>query len=114
VVTFEGSLDRMDATNLKAKPEEMETVMERQELHERFVARRCRGARTRTRDSVGSRQRLICSAVPAWRKGNIHKGPGRDSIGRGNLTVGTCGKKQRMRSEYNNGINCQGAKQQTR
>jgi hypothetical protein len=57
--------------------------------YRRLVVRRRRGAKKRIQDTVGSRQKLsaarkqvIRRAVPAVRKVNIRKGPGRNSVGR--------------------------------
>jgi hypothetical protein len=113
--------EEMDATRL-VNPEETEAAVERQELfkekinvdnvgssedrcqEKRLVVRRRRGAKKRTQDSVGSRQkvsaarkRVIRSAVPAVRKGNIRNSPSRDSVIRVHQNLRTFGKKQRMR-----------------
>jgi hypothetical protein len=76
VVTFEGSLDRMEATDVEVNPEETEAAVGRQELFKeemnvdsirsledrygdrRWVVRLRRGPKKRTRYSVGSRQKL--------------------------------------------------------
>jgi hypothetical protein len=129
----------MEVTKMEAIPEETEAAVERQELfkekiyvdnmgssedrceEQRLVVRRRRGAKKRTQDSVGSRQkmsaarkRVLRRAVPAVRKGNIRKGPSRDNVGRVHPKLRTFGKKQRLRSEYNRKINCQGSRQQLR
>jgi hypothetical protein len=101
------SSEEMEATNLEATPEETEAAVEWQELSKEetyfdnigslkdqcqdrcLVVRRRRGAKKRSQDSVGSRQkssaarkRAICCAVPAVRKGQMHKDPGKDSVAR--------------------------------
>jgi hypothetical protein len=132
--------EEIEATNLEATPDETEAAVERQELREkkeitaknigssedrsgnqRLAVRRRRGAKKRIQHSVGSRQKLsaarkrvIRRAVPAVRKGNIRKGPGRNSVGRVHPKSRTFGKKQRLHSEYNKKINCQGSRQQLR
>jgi hypothetical protein len=88
--------EEMEATNLEATPGTAEAAVERPELlkeeinvdnigssvdrceDRRLVLRRRRGAKKRTQDSVGSRQkssavrkRLIRRAVPAVRKGHM-------------------------------------------
>jgi hypothetical protein len=108
VITFEQNSEEMDATSLEANPEETEAAVERQEPFkeeinvdnivssedqcedQRFVLRRRRGAKKRTQDSVGSRQkvsaarkRVIRRAIPAVRKGNIRKGPGKNNAAKG-------------------------------
>jgi hypothetical protein len=107
----------MEATDVKTILEAKEAAVERQDLHERlFVPRR----RCKKGDSVGSQQklsaarkRLIHRAVPAWRKGDIRNGPGRDKIGRENPKVRTFGKKQRTSSDCNSGIKGLGAREET-
>jgi hypothetical protein len=133
------SSEEMDATRLVATLEETEAAVERQKLIEneinaenigssedrygekRLAARRRRGAKKRSQDSVGSlqkvsaaRKRVIRRAVPAVRKGNIRKYPGRNSAGRVHSKSRTFGKKQRLRSEYNKRINCRESRQQAR
>jgi hypothetical protein len=78
------------------------------------------GLRRRIQDSVGSRQKLsvarkrvISRADPAVRKGNIRKGPGRNSVERVHPKSRALGKKQRLRSEYKR-INCRDSRQQLR
>jgi hypothetical protein len=108
VITSEVSSEEMEATNLEATPEATEAAVERQELfkeetspnnigssedrceEQRLVARRRRGAKKRSQDSVGSRQKVsaarkpvIRRAIPAVRKGNIRKCPGKDNVVRG-------------------------------
>jgi sirohydrochlorin ferrochelatase len=100
--------EEMDATTLEANPEETEAAVEPQDLikeeinlenigssedrceEQRLAVRRRRGAKKRTQDSVGSRQkssagrkREISHAIPADRKGNVRKGPGNDGSARG-------------------------------
>jgi hypothetical protein len=100
-------LEEMEATTLEATPEATEAAVERQELfkeetysnnigssedrfgYRRLVLRRRRGAKKRTQDSVGSRQKLsaagkrvIRRAIPAVRKGNIRKDLGKVSTAR--------------------------------
>jgi hypothetical protein len=99
--------EEMEATNLEATPEETEAAVERQDFfkeetysenigssedrsgYRRLVVRRRRGAKKRTQDNVGSRlklsdarKRVIRRAVPSERKGNMRKGPGKDSTAR--------------------------------
>jgi hypothetical protein len=101
------SSEEMEATNLEATPEETEAPVERQDFvkeeinaenivssedrygYLRLAVRRRRGAKKRSQDSVGSRQKLSAArkrvvrrAIPAERKGNIRKGPGKDSTAR--------------------------------
>jgi hypothetical protein len=71
-----------------------------------LLVRSRRGAKKRTQDSFGSRQnvsvalkRVIRRAVPAVRKGNIRKGPGRNSVGRVHPKLRTFDKTQRNNSE---------------
>jgi hypothetical protein len=54
------------------------------------------------------------SRRPWVRKGNIHKGPGRNRVERVHLKSRRFGKKQRLRSEYNNRINRRDSRQQLR
>jgi hypothetical protein len=102
------SSEEMEATNLEATPEATEAPVERQDLvkeeinaenigssedrsgYQRLAVRRRRGAKKRTQDRVGSRQkvsvahkRVIRRANPAVRKGNIRKGPGKNNAARG-------------------------------
>jgi hypothetical protein len=95
----------MVATRLKANPGETEAAVERQELFEEEInvdtiassedrygeqhlaVRRRRGAKKRSQDSVGSRQKLsvackrvIHLAVPAVRKGQMRKSPGKELL----------------------------------
>jgi hypothetical protein len=108
VITFEKNSEEMDATRLESTLEETEAAVGRQKLREneinaenigssedrygeqRLAVRRRRGAKKRSQDSVGSRQkvsaarkRCIRRAIPAVRKGNICKGPGKDDSARG-------------------------------
>jgi hypothetical protein len=78
--------------------------------YQRLVVRRRRGANKRTQDSVGSRQKLsaarkrvIRRAIPAARKGNIRKGPGRNSVERVHPKSKMLDKKQRNNSECEDG-----------
>jgi membrane protein involved in colicin uptake len=89
--------EEMEATNLEATSEATEAAVERQDLfneelnaenigssedrsgYRRLFVRRRRGAKKRTQDSVGSRQkssaarkRVIRRAIPAVRKGHIY------------------------------------------
>jgi hypothetical protein len=106
----------MEATNLEATSEETQSAVKYQELQmgeadvdtigssedrcedRRLVLWRRRGAKKRIQDSVRSGQKLSAArkrrAVPAVRKGNICKGPGRNSVGRVHPTLRTFGKKQ--------------------
>jgi hypothetical protein len=118
----------MDATSLEANSEETEAAVERQDLfkeeinldnigssedrsgEQRLAVRRRRGAKKRTQDSVGSRQKLsaarkrvIRRAIPAVRKGNIHKGPGKSNVARGAPRGKMLDKKQRNNSECEDG-----------
>jgi hypothetical protein len=102
------SSEVMQATNLEATPEEIEAPVKRQDLvkeeinaenigssedrsgYQRLALRRRRGAKNWTQDSVGSRQkvsaarkRVIRRAIPAVRKGNIRKGPGKNNAAKG-------------------------------
>jgi hypothetical protein len=120
--------EEMDATILEANPEETEAAVERQDLfkeeinlenigssedrsgYQRLVVRRRRGANKRTQDSVGSRQKLSAArkpvvrrAIPAVRKGNILKGPGRNSVERVHPKSKMLDKKQRNNSECEDG-----------
>jgi hypothetical protein len=101
------SSEEMEATNLEATPEATEAAVERQELfkeetysnnirssedrceEQRLVVRRRPGTKKRSQDSAGSKQKLsvahkrvIRRAITAVRKGNIRKGPGKDSTAR--------------------------------
>jgi hypothetical protein len=86
------------ATRLEATLEEIQAAVECQELQMEeavvdavgLAARRRRGAKKRTQDSVGSRQKLsaarkrvICCAVPAVRKGQMRKSPGKGNVDSG-------------------------------
>jgi hypothetical protein len=71
-------------------------------------------------DNVGSRHKMssdrrrkIRRAAPAMQKGHIRKGPSKNSDGRGNPTVRTFRKKQRTRSDYNNGIKGRGTREES-
>jgi hypothetical protein len=115
--------EEMDATRLEATLEATEAAVERQKLRENEInaknigssedryaeqglaARRRRGTKKRTQDSVGSRQKVsaarkgvICCTIPAMRKGNIRKGPSKNSTARGASRRKTHEKKQRLRS----------------
>jgi hypothetical protein len=120
MVTFAERSDKDEAIGLEVSSETTQAAVERQELRKRLVVRRRRWAKKRTQDSAGSRQKyatqkqLIRSAVPAQREGNIPKGPGRDSVGRGNPKVRTLRKKQRLLSKYSSGIRGRGAREETR
>jgi hypothetical protein len=81
-VTFEGSIDRMEATDVEAILEATKVAAERRELHKHLVVRRRRSAQKRNQDVVGSRQklsatrkRLLPRAVPAVCKGRVRKRP---------------------------------------
>jgi hypothetical protein len=121
IVTFEESSGKIEAELRKGEMnvDNIESLEDRYG-DRRLVVRRRRGAKKRIQDSVGSRQksalrkRLVCRAIPAMLKGNIRRASCRDSIRRGNQKVRIFGKQQRTRSEYNKGINCRGARQQTR
>jgi hypothetical protein len=103
VITSEESSEEMEAANPEVTPDETEAAVERQELfkehidfdnfassedrygYQRLAVRRCRGAKKRSQDSVGSRQkssaarkRVIRRAVPAVPKGQMLKSPGKD------------------------------------
>jgi hypothetical protein len=104
----------MEATNLEATPEATEATVEWQDLfkeeinnenfessedrsgEQRLVVRCRRGAKKRTQDSVGFRQKLSAArkrvvrrAIPAVRKGNIRKCPGKNNVAK----VASRGKK---------------------
>jgi hypothetical protein len=108
VITSEESSEELEATNMKATPEETEAAVKRQDLFKEetyaenigsledrsgykcLAVRHGRGAKKRSQDSAESRQkssaarkRAIRHAVPAVRKGNIQKGPGKDSAASG-------------------------------
>jgi hypothetical protein len=129
------SSEEMEATNLEATPDETEATVERQELFEketnfdtigssedrcedrRLVVRRRRGAKKRSQDSVGFRQkssaarkRVIRRAIPAVRKGNIRKGPGKDGSARGAPKGRRLQKTHRISPECNIGIRNRGPK----
>jgi hypothetical protein len=131
------SSEEMEATNLKATPEETEAPVERQDLvkeeinaenigssddrsgYQRLAVRRRRGAKKRSQDSVGSRQKLsaarkrvIRRAIPGVSKGNIRKGPGNDSIARRAPKGRRLVKIRRRGLECNNGIWNRGSKNQ--
>jgi hypothetical protein len=113
---------------LEATPEATEAAVERQERFKeeayfdnvgssddrygdrRLVVRRRRGAKKRTQDSVGSRQKLsaarkqvIRHAVPAVRKGQMRKSPGNENVARGTSSRKTLKKRQRNNYECGNG-----------
>jgi hypothetical protein len=131
--------EEMEATNLDATLEAAESAVERQKLREneinadntvssedrygeqRLVVRRRRGAKKRTQDSVGSRQkvsaarkRVIRRAIPAVRKGNIRKGPGKDSTARRAPNGRRLVKIRRRGQECNIGIRNRDPKDQLR
>jgi hypothetical protein len=114
--------------NIGANPEATEAAVERQELFKeeinldsiessedrcevhRLAVRRRRGAKKRTQDSVGSRQkvsaarkRVIRRAIPAVRKGNIRKCPCKDNVARGASKRKTLEERQRNNYECKNG-----------
>jgi hypothetical protein len=118
----------MEATSLEANPEETEAAVERQELfkeelnnenvgssedrsgEQRLAVRRRRGAKKRTQDSVGSRQkvsaarkRVIRRAIPAVRKGNIRKGPGKNNAAKGESRGKMLVKRQQNSCECEDG-----------
>jgi hypothetical protein len=77
----------------------------------RLVLWRRRGAKKRTQDSVGSRQkssaackRLICRTIPTVPKGNIRKGPSKNSTTRGAPKGMRLQKTQRIGQECKTGI----------
>jgi hypothetical protein len=119
---------RLEATNLDATLEATEAAVERQELfqeelnteniessearsgYQRLVVRRRRGAKKRTQDSAGRRQKLSAArkrvvryAIPAVRKGNIRKGPGKNNAARGASKRKMLWKRQRNSCECENG-----------
>jgi hypothetical protein len=127
----------MDATALEADPEATEAAVERQEFREneinaenivssedrsgyqRLAVRRRRGAKKRTQDSVGSQQKLsaarkrvIRRAIPAVRKGNIRKSPGKDSTARRAPKGRRLVKIRRRGQDCNIGIWNRGSKNQ--
>jgi hypothetical protein len=76
-----------------------------------LAVRRRRGAKKRSQDSVGSRQkvsaarkRVMRRAVPAVRKGNTRKGPGKNSTARGAPKGRRLQKTQRIGQECKTGI----------
>jgi hypothetical protein len=100
--------EEIDATRLETNSGAAEAAVERQKFREneinaenilsseyrsgyqRLVLRSRRGAKKRTQDSVGSRQKLsaarnrvICRAVPTMSKGQMRKSPGKDRTMRG-------------------------------
>jgi hypothetical protein len=120
--------EEIEATNLEATPDETEAAVERQDLfkkeinaenfgssedrsgYQRLAVRRYQGAKKRTQDSVGSRQKLsaarkrvIRRAVPAVRKGKIRKCPGKDNVAKGASRRKTLEKRQRNNCECKNG-----------
>jgi hypothetical protein len=137
VITSEESSEEMEATNLEATPEETEAPVERQDLFKEQInvdnigsledrckeqhldVRRRRGAKKRSQDSVGSRQkvsaahkRVIRRAIPAVRKGNIRKGPGKDGSVRRAPKGRRLQKTHRISPECNIGIRNRGPKDQ--
>jgi hypothetical protein len=117
-----------DAIKMEINPEETQAAVECQELqmeeddagnigssedrsgYKRLAVRRRRGAKKRTQDSVGSRQkvsaaskRVIRRAIPAVRKGNICKCPGKDNVARGASRRKTLEERQRNNYECKNG-----------
>jgi hypothetical protein len=128
VITFEESSDEMEAMNLEATPEETEAAVERQELFkeemnydnnrssedrckdQHLAVRRRRGAKKWSGDIVGSQQKLSAAckrvkrcAVPAGRKGQVRKGPGRNNVARGTSRRKTLEKGLRNNFECKNG-----------
>jgi hypothetical protein len=104
---------------MEINPEETQATVEYQELQmeeadaenigssedrfgdRRLGVRRRRGAKKRSQDSVGSRQkvsavrkRVIRRAVPAVRKGQMRKSPGKDNVARGATRRKTLEKRQ--------------------
>jgi hypothetical protein len=96
-------LEEVEATNLEANPEEIESESEHQEvpkeeatvetigaLEDQYGDRHlavgcCRQLKKRTQGGGGSRQKLAaaqgqltCCAIPAPHKGYGHQGPGKD------------------------------------
>jgi hypothetical protein len=139
VITSEESSEEIEPTNLGATPQETEAALERYKLREneinaenigssedrygekRSAARRRRGAKKRSQASVGSQQKLsaarkrvIRRAIPAGRKGNIRKGPGKDSTARRAPKGRRLVKVRRRGHEYNIGIMNRGPKNQLR
>jgi hypothetical protein len=137
VITSEESSEEMEATNLEATPDETEAAVERQERFEketnfdtigssedrcedrRLIVRRRRGPKKRSQDSVGSRQkssaarkRVIHRAVPAVRKGQMRKGPGKDRTTRGALKRRRLEKIRRRGQECSVGLRNRGPKNQ--
>jgi hypothetical protein len=115
------SSEEMEATNLEATPEETEAPVELQDQFKEEInaenigssedqcenrclaVRRRLGAKKRSQDSAGSRQkvsaarkRVIRHAVPAIRKGKIRKCPGKDSVARGVSRGKTLVKSRRL------------------
>jgi hypothetical protein len=124
-----------DAIKLEINPEETQAAVECQELQieeadvdavgssaeryeeQRLVVRRRRGAKRRPQDSVGSRQkvsaarkRVIRRAIPAVRKGNIRKIPGKDGSAREAPKGRRLQRTHRISPECNNGIRNRGLK----
>jgi hypothetical protein len=122
------SSEEMEATNLEATPEATEAAVERQKLHEneinfdtigssedrcedqRLAVRRRRGAKKRSQASVGSRQkvsaarkRVIRRAIPAVRKVNILKSPGKNNAAKGASKGKMLVKRQQNSCECENG-----------
>jgi hypothetical protein len=122
---------------MEINPEETQPTVECQELQKEeadvdavgssedryrdrcLVVRRRRGAKERSQDSVGSRQkvsaarkRVIRRAIPAVRKGNIRKGPGKDGSARGAPKGRRLEKTHRISPECNIGIRNRGLKDQ--
>jgi hypothetical protein len=129
VITFEQNSEEMDATRLETNPEETKAAVERPELFEkeetyaenigssedrsgyqRLAVRRRQGAKKRIQDSVGSgqkssaaRKRVIRRAVPAVRKGQMCKSPGKDNVVRGASRRKTPEQRQRNNCQCGNG-----------
>jgi hypothetical protein len=118
----------MEATNLEATPEATEAAVEWQDLFkeeisldnigssedrcedQRLAVRRRRGAKKRTQDSVGSRQKVsaarkqvIRRAIPAVRKGNILKGTSKNNAAKGASRGKMLVKRQQKSCECEDG-----------
>jgi hypothetical protein len=113
----------MEATNLGATLEATEAAVQREKINvddigssedrceeQRLVVRRRRGAKKRTQDSVGSRQkssaarkRVIRRPHSAVRKGHIRKGPGKNNVARGASRGKLLDNRQRNNSECEDG-----------
>jgi hypothetical protein len=87
--------------------------------YQRLAVRRRRGAKKRPQASVGSRQKVSAArkrvthrAIPAVRKGNIRKGPGKDGSSRGAPKGRRLQKTHRINLGCNIGIRNRGPKDQ--